>query len=379
MTPDGRSRVCVWREDLLPGSETFVLNQARALRRWAAVLTGVRTCSSALAVIPDFTIQGNSALSHRLDRRLYWNLGTSVRLHRHLRSTTLVHAHFGPDATHIARAACLAGRPLLATFHGYDVTTPPQSLGVDYSRLFERASRLLAVSNFIRGKLVRAGAPEAKITVAPIGVPLKPDSPRESTGEHLLFVGRLIPQKGCADLLAAVSGLSDPPPILIVGDGPHRPELERLAARLRVNATFVGARDSQYVSHAMTRSIALCVPSRAEGLGMVFLEAAAAGIPAVSYDSGGIPEAVVHGETGLLAPEGDVEALARHLQTVTNDPNLADRLGAAARRRVEQEFDIVKRTAALEDLYDEVTAQKREGVRSRSGGARRYERAGTPT
>lgn len=356
MRRDGRSRVCVWREDLLPGSETFILNQIRALRRWSPVLSGVRSRSSTLAVTPDFTIQGNPALSHRLDRRLYWNLGTSVRLHRHLRSTSLVHAHFGPDGAHIARAARFAGRPLLVTFHGYDATTPQQSLGVDYAPLFGRASRVLAVSAFIRGKLVQAGAPEDKITVAPIGIPVKPDAPREAAGEQLLFVGRLIPQKGCADLFEALSGLSEPPPVLVIGDGPQRDELERLAARLRVKASFAGARDPQFVARAMAKSTAMCVPARTEGLGMVFLEAAAARLPVVSYDSGGIPEAVVHGETGFLAPEGDVGALAAHLSRVVGDAGLAARMGGAGRRRVEAQFDILKRAGELEDLYDEVVA-----------------------
>lgn len=350
MTTRTSSRVCVWREDLLPGSETFILNQTRALQRWTPVLTGVRRCADGLGVAPDFTVQGNRALAYRLDRRLYWSLGTSMRLHRHLLSTRLVHAHFGPDAMHIARASRLARRPLICTFHGYDAL----SQNVDYSSLFEQAERLIAVSEFIRGRLIDRGAPEAKVTVAPIGIPLRPDAPRVGRGDHLLFVGRLIPQKGCADLLEALSGIDDAPPLLVIGDGPQRPELEQLAQRLRVRASFAGAREPEYVAQAMARGIAFCVPSRREGLGMVFLEAGAARLPVISYASGGIAEAVIDGETGLLAPEGDVSALAQRLRRVIDDAELARRLGTAGRRRVESEFDIRERAAQLELLYDTV-------------------------
>ena len=199
----------------------------------------------------------------------------------------------------------------MVTFHGYDATIPAATLGIDYSSLFHHAARLVAVSEFIARKLVEAGAPEEKITTMPIGIPLPPDSRPASSRRHLLFVGRLVPKKGCADLIEALSGISDAPPLVVIGDGPLRSDLELLARRLRVSATFVGARDPGYVADAMAASIALCVPSQMapngdrEGLRMVFLEAAAWSLPAVSY-ARRVPEAVVHGETGLLAPEGNV-------------------------------------------------------------------------
>jgi colanic acid/amylovoran biosynthesis glycosyltransferase len=361
MTPShGQQKVCIWREDLLPGSETFIMNQARSLRRWHAVLSGIRTCPGALDCRPDFTLQGSFRPGERLDRWIYRRTGTSPRLHRHLRHSDVVHAHFGPDGVRIARAARVARRPLVVTFHGYDVTIAAALLGVDYTTLFSQSAVLLAVSGFIRSKLLQAGAPEEKVKVLPIGIPVPPKVRPEGGGEHVLFVGRLVPKKGCADLLEALAELHDAPPLVVIGDGPLRGDLENRARRLRVNASFVGMRGSDYVARAMARSIAVSVPSKTspdgdqEGLGMVFLEAAAASRPVVSYASGGVPEAVVHGETGLLAPEGDVKALAGHLQRVTADADLAARLGASARRRVEVEFDIDKRAAQLEAVYDAV-------------------------
>ena len=373
VTSEGTRRVCVWREELLPGSETFILNQTHALARWRPVLSGVRTCPGGLAVTPDFTLEGDGGLADRLDRGIYWRAGSSVRLDRHLRSTSLVHAHFGPDGAGVVRAARWARRPLIVTFHGYDATVPAATLGVDYSSLFREAARLIAVSQSIGRKLAEAGAPEVKIAVLPIGIPLTPGGVARNPGRHILFVGRLVPKKGCADLLRALTSIDCAPPLLVIGEGPLRGELERLAQSLRVDARFVGARGSEYVAQAMAASIAVCLPSQTaadgdqEGLPIVVLEAGAAGVPVVSYVSAGIPEAVVHGETGLLAPEGDVAGLALHLTAVVRDAELATRLGAAARRRVHKHYDITARTVELEKLYDQVVE---EGMRSR----RRYHR-----
>lgn len=360
MTAPDVPAVCVWREELLPGSETFILNQTRALRRWSGLLSGVRRSPNGLPVRPAFTLQGDRELLNRASMRMYRQIGSAPRLHRHLRSTSVVHAHFGPDGARVARAARLARRPLVVTFHGYDATIPAATLGIDYSPLFGVAARLIAVSEFIGRKLVGAGAPPEKVTVIPLGIPLARESARAATGKHLLFVGRLVPKKGCADLLKALSGVSDAPPLMVIGDGPLRRELERLAESLRVRASFLGARDPRYVADAMAASIAVCAPSRTaptgdqEGLPIAVMEAAAARRPVVGYRSAGIPEAVVHGETGLLAPEGDIEGLARCLNTVAHDPALAKRLGAAGRQRVEELFDIDQRIEQLENLYADV-------------------------
>ncbi|HWE13265.1 MAG TPA: glycosyltransferase [Solirubrobacteraceae bacterium] len=352
-------RVTVWREEVLPASETFIVNQLRAMRSWTPLLAGVRTRQSALAAVPEFVVEdGSTSLAGRANRWLYWRLGTSPRLQRRLAATRLVHAHFGPDGARIARAARLARRPLLVTYHGYDATMPSSQLGIDYRPLFRAAAGLICVSEFVRGRLVAAGAPEDKTSVLPIGIPIPPDAGAERA-PRVLFVGRLVEKKGCADLLEALSGLPDPPSVDVIGEGPLRADLERLADDLRVPARFLGSRDPEYVARAMSSSLLLCVPCKAaasgdqDGLPMVFLEAAAHRLPVVSYASGGVPEGVADGETGLLAPEGDVVALARSLQAVVRDPELAGRLGSAGRARVEAMFDINRCTARLERLYDE--------------------------
>jgi colanic acid/amylovoran biosynthesis glycosyltransferase len=93
---------------------------------------------------------------------------------------------------------------------------------------------------------------------------------------------------------------------------------------------------------------------REEGLGMVLLEAAATGLPAVGSRIGGIPEGVIDSETGFLAPERDPTALADRMRRLLADPDLRRDMGTAARRLVERRFDLHHQTGLLEDCYDRV-------------------------
>jgi colanic acid/amylovoran biosynthesis glycosyltransferase len=359
-------RVTIWRNIVLPNSETFIANQIKAMRRWRPVLVGRIAVENSLGVVPAFTTHGyGHPLLLRSAAGVYRRTGTTPRLHRQFRRSELIHAHFGPDALGIAAAARRARRPLVATFHGYDITTLKQGVDIDYRPLFDQASRLVAQSNFIRAELLGAGAPDEKVHILPIGIPLVPEAPTTVTDRAVLFVGRLVEVKGCGDLIRAVSGLPETPAVTVIGDGPLRGELEALATELRVPVRFLGTQPPDFVAKAMSEHRALCVPSKRapngarEGFGMVFLEAAAHRLPVISYASGGVPEAVLDGLTGLLAPEGDVPALARNIQCLLDDHALAVRMGAAGRVRVEREFEIAKCTSALEELYDDVVSRQR--------------------
>jgi len=115
----------------------------------------------------------------------------------------------------------------------------------------------------------------------------------------------------------------------------------------------------------MNRARVFCVPSitahsgDTEGFGMVFAESQAMGLPVASFSSGGIPEVVVHGETGLLAIEKDWESLARHIISLLTDDPLWRHYSATAVARVREVFDLQRQTEILEDLYDRVLVEKR--------------------
>lgn len=107
-----------------------------------------------------------------------------------------------------------------------------------------------------------------------------------------------------------------------------------------------------------------CLPSRtaasgdSEGLGIVFNEASACALPVVATRHGGIPEAVLHGETGLLVPEGDAPALATALDAVLSDRSLGARLGHRGREYVRERFDARRQGARLETIYDAVSGRE---------------------
>ncbi|SJN10458.1 Poly(glycerol-phosphate) alpha-glucosyltransferase [Leucobacter sp. 7(1)] len=198
----------------------------------------------------------------------------------------------------------------------------------------------------------------------PIGVPVTESAVAVSRPVDVVFLGRLVPKKGVSDALQAIAAQPDAQALTceVIGDGPLRADVEALAKQLDLQVTFTGSLSPARVAQHLARARVLIAPSRyaadgdAEGFGMVFLEAALAGVPAVAYRHGGVPEAVVDGETGLLVREGDIAALASSLRELLADEDLRVAMGEAARQRVREQFDVAVRTPLLERLFDEVTA-----------------------
>src|ERR1700722_12708493 len=152
--------------------------------------------------------------------------------------------------------------------------------------------------------------------------------------------------------------------LTIIGDGPLRPSLEELAKELNGRCQFRGIQPAAIIREALRSARVFCVPSvraangDSEGLGIVFAEAQAMGVPVVSTAHGGIPEVVEDRLTGLLVPERDYEALADALSLLLDDEDLWQRLHRGAQQRVEQYFDLKTQTALLEKTYNEVAATK---------------------
>jgi len=175
-------------------------------------------------------------------------------------------------------------------------------------------------------------------------------------------IGRLHPQKGLDLFLQAVSRLrADFPELraLVAGEGPDRPGLERLAASLDLSAAviFTGLRrDPPELLAALDLFV---LPSRYEGMPNVILEAMAAGKAVVAAAVGAVPELVQEGQTGLLVPPEDADALARAVHLLLSDAELRRRLGANGRARVETEFSLEKMIRLTEELYLDVRHLRR--------------------
>jgi glycogen(starch) synthase len=172
----------------------------------------------------------------------------------------------------------------------------------------------------------------------------------------LLGVGRLVPDKGFDVLVQAFSRLRESFPALrlrLAGDGPERPRLERIARETGVAdaVDFLGWVPFGAVPAVMAEATMLVVPSRIEPLGMVAVQAAQMARPVVATRVGGLPEAVVDGETGLLVPPEDETALAAAIARLLRDPSLARRLGEQARPSVQARLAWDQHVAAYDNLY----------------------------
>jgi glycosyltransferase involved in cell wall biosynthesis len=251
--------------------------------------------------------------------------------------------------------------PLIVTLHGYDVTVR-QNFAARYTSLWKQVSLFLCVSDFIKHKAVEAGFPAKKLMVHHIGIDTSVfHPPTESRVSGLiLFVGRLAEKKGCENLLRAmdiVRGTVSGASLVIIGNGPLRPTLQALASSLRLPCQFLGPQPPAKVQEWMQKASILCAPSQtaaggdSEGLPIVLLEAMAVGLPVVSTFHAGIPEAVSHGQSGLLGPEGNIPALAKSLILYLESPELAAKHGAAGTVLVRKDFDLFRQTQKLEKIY----------------------------
>ena len=383
-----RPKVLVFRNNLLPPSETFILAQARALRAVAPVFAAVHPAPASIVPAADAHIVSASASKWgELGRRWYWATGVAPQFHRRLRALrpTLVHAHFAPDGAAALPLQAALGVPLIVTLHGYDVTRderthaqkPEGRLYLAHRHeLWKRAAVFLCVSHFIKDEALRRGFPADKLVVLPIGIDVEAFRPAACAREkeRILFVGRLVEKKGCADLLRAVEHLvaaGVPVNVTFVGDGPLRPVLEQQARKDGLPCEFLGMLPPAAVRDHLRRARVFCVPSKtasdgdSEGLGMVFAEAQAMGTPVVSYRHGGIPEIVAHGTSGLLAEEGDVLGLAEALSLFLRDDALCRDHGLAGTRRMQTIFSLHQQTRKLEELYASVCENHSHASQSR--------------
>lgn len=361
--------VLIYCDTLLPISQTFIKAQAESLTRYQARFAGICPARVSLELDHDIAfVAPNRSPMRTVKMALYEKLHFAPRFKARIQNwgVAIVHAHFAPDG---ARAVHLAGFlrvPLMVTLHGYDVTKSEATFS-DYRELWDKADMFLCVSKFIRDRAIKRGFPPHKLRIHYIGVDEgwftpKVNVDRGST-KRVLFVGRLVEKKGCGYLIQAMCEVQRSLPnvlLTVVGEGPLRDRLESLATRLDVHCEFVGAQNAFGIRQYLQRADVFCVPSvtaadgDSEGFGIVFLEAQAAGVPVVSFRHGGIPEAVEDGVSGLLASEGNINELAHNICHFLANDDLRLAAGEAGWNYVRTNYSLRKRTAELEDLYDQV-------------------------
>ncbi len=281
------------------------------------------------------------------------------------------------------------GVPFVPVVHGSEVAKhfPPETLkryvqSIWLRRAYSRADAVICVSRYVRDLMIRGGLPEGRLRVVHNGIPedylRRPADPerihalRRSLGVEgkrvLLTLSRLVPRKGQAEMIRALPAILERHPeacYVIAGTGEDRERLEELAAGLGLERSVVFA--GEIPAEDKIPLLDLCdvyvLPSRregrrVEGLGIALLEAGARGKPMVAGRHGGIPEVVSHGETGLLVEATDPAELAVAVLRIFGDGARAEAMGAAARRRVEEEFLAPRMAREALDVMREALAER---------------------
>jgi glycosyltransferase involved in cell wall biosynthesis len=284
----------------------------------------------------------------------------------------LVHAQFGyVGHLCVPVLSWFKSLPLIVSFRGQDASALPLKLPGLYAPLFRRGNLFLARSEAMRRDLLAIGCPPEKVRVHHSGIDLaqfpyrERHVPDESEPLRILFVGRLIAKKGVLDAVAAFAEARRHHPniqLRIIGEGPLREQIAREAAERNSAAAILllGPKFHAEVASEMAAAHIFLLPSRTapdgdkEGIPNALMEAMASGLPVLSTRHAGIPECVADGVSGLLVPEGDVQALAERLQWLIQNPQRWADMGRAARAKIAAEFNRDIQAQRLISIYKEV-------------------------
>lgn len=271
-----------------------------------------------------------------------------------------LHAHFGTNSATVAMLAHALGGPAFSfTVHGPEEFDAPLAFSLPAKTAAARFT--VAISSFGRSQLCRWAALEdwSRLCIVHCGIEpwrFPPPAPLPERGPRLVAIGRLTEQKGFALLIEAVALAAPRHPDLhltLVGDGPLRPVLEAAIARfgLAGRVTLTGWLDESGVRGALAEAQALILPSFAEGLPMVVMEAMAAGRPVIATAIAGVSELVTR-QTGWLVPAGDAAALSEAIDALAaTPPDTRAAMSEAARARVFARHDIDQEAARLAQLF----------------------------
>jgi glycosyltransferase involved in cell wall biosynthesis len=249
---------------------------------------------------------------------------------RAARDADLVHAHWLPSGL----AALATGKPYLVQLWGTDVEIARRAPWL-FRPILRRARLAIAASESLADAARELGARDVRVIPGGVEIPESVGEPEEPP--HVLFVGRLSPEKGIRDFLAATQGL----PRVIVGAGPIRvPEAVGFVPHAELGAYY-------------ERAAVVCVPSHREGYGFVAHEAMAYGRPVVATAVGGLVDAIEDGKTGLLVAPADVAALREALNRLLASADLRTQVGQAARIRAANLFTSEAAASALLRAYQQ--------------------------
>jgi colanic acid/amylovoran biosynthesis glycosyltransferase len=282
---------------------------------------------------------------------------------------SLLHVYLGSEALRILPFLEQFQGARLISFHGADLSD--QFDAETYAPLWDCAELFLSRSQSLRERLLAKGCPPERVRLNYTGVPVPvafsvrhPPAWRAGEPVRLLQACRLIQKKGLDVTLHTVRLLKDgaiPVLLTLAGEGPEEPSLRILAQRLGIGdcVLFAGFLNREHLEAAYGQCHVFLHPSRTtpegdlEGIPNSLLEAMAFGLPVVSTRHSGIPEAVTHGQDGLLVENADAHALATAIRQLLENPGTYERISHNAHETVMRRFSLTANVAALEALYRE--------------------------
>ncbi|MDJ0648921.1 MAG: glycosyltransferase family 4 protein [Xenococcaceae cyanobacterium MO_188.B19] len=288
--------------------------------------------------------------------QLFYFLEAGI-LAKEIKTKKIQHLHnHAPDSSGTVSmlAAELGDFSFSFTLHGPYIFFAPQAWRLDEKA--KRAKFIICISNFARSQGMLFAPVEKWQQMHIIHCGVDPELfelvSHNRVGNRLLYVGRLAATKGLPILLESIAKLriSHPDLILtVVGDGSDRKFLETMTKELDIeqNVKFVGYQSQTMVRQYMQQTDLFVLPSFAEGIPVVLMEALAAGVPVVTTQIAGISELVENGISGYLVPPGDMNSLTIKIEALLKDAELRQKFGVAGRAKVEQEFNIYSEGSRL--------------------------------
>jgi glycosyltransferase involved in cell wall biosynthesis len=318
-----------------------------------ALLTRPRATWSAVSALRALIAAARGGIARHVN---YWLQAIHLRNRCAALGITHIHAHFSTNAAAVAMLCRLMGGPSYSfTVHGPDELMDPTAGGLAIKAAHAR--HVLAISDYCRRRIVEAipGDLHARIAIVPCGIePAAYATTAPPAGSDLVCVGRLSPQKGQAEIPAAIALVNrDDLRILLAGDGETRETIVAESKRCGVagQMTLLGWQDNDAVRRLLGESRALLLPSHAEGLPIVIMEAFASGRPVIATTVAGIPE-LVDDACGWLYRAGSPEGLAGAIAAAIDaSPEQLAVMGAEGRHRVTERHDIDKIAPRLIALF----------------------------
>lgn len=213
---------------------------------------------------------------------------------------------------------------------------------------YEMVDVLLAPSRFMVGSVSPRRFPKERVRLLYNGIDVGSIVPSDTDSRYVLYIGRLSQEKGAHTLLKAHAMMGDKVDLVVAGTGPLEKELKEKFP----GARFTGHITGEALRTTIENASVVVVPSEwYENCPMSVLEAMAYGKPVIASNIGGIPELVVHGETGLLFEPGIKDMLHSQVLTLMNDAHMRRQYGAAGRKRVERHFSLERHNNGLMEVY----------------------------